>query len=230
MRISVVVPALNEERTLGTTLARALTLGFDEVIVVDGGSHDGTWEVVAAAGAGEPRVRLFSAPPGRAVQMNAGAAASRGDVILFLHADTALPEGAREAIERALADPACAGGRFDVRFDRSTGLARLVSRMMNLRSRWTGIATGDQAIFVRRVVFDRLGGFPALPLMEDVEFSRRLKRAGRVAALPQQVVTSFRRWEACGPVRTILLMWLLRFLYWAGVSPVSLARFYAQVR
>lgn len=230
MRISVVVPALNEERTLGPTLARALALGFDEVLVVDGGSRDGTRGVVAAAGAADHRVRLLEAQPGRAVQMNEGAAASRGDVLLFLHADTELPEGAREAIERALADAACAGGRFDVRFDRSTGLARFVSRMMNLRSRWTGIATGDQAIFVRRAVFERLGGFPPLPLMEDIEFSRRLKREGRVAALNQKVVTSFRRWEACGPVRTILLMWLLRFLYWAGVSPLSLARFYAQVR
>ncbi len=232
MRISVVVPALNEERVLADTLRRALALGFDEVIVVDGGSHDGTRDVAESALAGSPagRARLLTAPTGRARQMNAGAAASGGDVLLFLHADTRLPHDARAAIERALHDPACVGGRFDVRFDRGGGTAWLVSRLMNLRSRWTGIATGDQAIFVRREVFERLGGFSDVPLMEDVDFSRRLKRAGRLAPLRATVVTSFRRWEACGPVRTILLMWLLRFLYWLGVSPHRLRHLYGHVR
>ncbi|WP_447974401.1 TIGR04283 family arsenosugar biosynthesis glycosyltransferase [Nitrospira sp. Kam-Ns4a] len=162
--------------------------------------------------------------------MNAGAAASSGDVLLFLHADTRLPDDARGAIEQALRDPACVGGRFDVRFDRDCGAAWLVSHLMNLRSRWTGIATGDQAIFVRREVFERLGGFADVPLMEDVDFSRRLKRAGRLVPLRSTVVTSFRRWEACGPVRTILLMWLLRFLYWLGVSPHRLQHLYGHVR
>lgn len=234
MRLSVVVPALNEERALAATLARTLALGFDEVFVVDGGSRDRTREVatqfVERRTSNVPPVIVLSAPTGRASQMNAGAAAASGDALLFLHADTTLPDGARAAIERALADPACVGGRFDVRFDRDRGTAWLVSRMMNLRSRWTGIATGDQALFVRRAVFDRLGGFSDVPIMEDVDFSRRLKRAGRLAALRLKVVTSFRRWEVCGPFRTILLMWLLRFLYWIGVSPHTLKHMYSDER
>lgn len=162
--------------------------------------------------------------------MNAGAAASKGEIVLFLHADTLLPPGARAAIERALEDPAYVGGRFDVRFERDSGLGRLIGRMMNLRSRWTGIATGDQAMFVRRSAFERLGGFSDIPIMEDVDLSRRLKRFGRVAALGAQVVTSFRRWDACGPMRTIALMWALRFLYWVGISPGTLSRFYSMAR
>jgi len=162
--------------------------------------------------------------------MNAGAKASRSVVLLFLHADTQLPPEARTAIEEALTSPEVVGGRFDVRFDRGTPLGRMISRMINLRSRWSGIATGDQAIFVRRSVFDRLGGFADIPLMEDLEFTKRLKRAGRVAALGAQVTTSYRRWEAWGPVRTVVLMWGLRFLYWVGVSPHRLSRWYGDAR
>jgi len=216
---------------IADTLAHTATLDFDEVIVVDGGSRDRTTEIAETfqVQSSNPLI-LLTSPAGRATQMNAGAAAATGDILLFLHADTHLPADARGAIEGALRDPACVGGRFDVRFDRPTRLARTISVMMNARSRWTGIATGDQAIFVHRLVFDRLGGFPALPLMEDVEFSRRLKRAGRVAALRATVTTSFRRWERGGPVRTILLMWVLRFLYWIGISPRTLARWYPMVR
>lgn len=162
--------------------------------------------------------------------MNAGAAHSRADVLLFLHADTRLPDGARQAIERALDEPACAGGRFDLRFERDSGLAWLIGRLISLRSRWSGIATGDQALFVRRGVFESLGGFADLPLMEDVDFTRRLKRSGHVAPLRAQVVTSYRRWERCGAFRTIFLMWMLRFLYWVGVSPNKLKDLYASVR
>jgi rSAM/selenodomain-associated transferase 2 len=151
-------------------------------------------------------------------------------VLLFLHADTYLPTDARQAISTALSDEACVGGRFDVRFDSPRPIARLVGHMMNLRSRWSGIATGDQALFVRRDVFERTGRFAEIPLMEDIEFSRRLKRAGRLAPLRNQVVTAFRRWERNGPVRTILLMWTLRFLYWIGVSPHRLQHFYSIVR
>lgn len=253
MPVSVVIPVLNEEGFLPTTLSHTASLGFDELIVVDGGSQDRTREIVLAfasapamsrqpsavsvqrsAFSRQPNARtpitLLTSPPGRARQMNAGAAASRGDILLFLHADTLLPQEARSAIEDALTDPACVGGRFDVRFDRNQGLSRLISRLMNLRSRRTGIATGDQAIFVRRQVFDQLGGFADIPLMEDVDFSRRLKRAGRIATLRSPVITSFRRWEARGPWRTILLMWTLRFLYWVGVSPHRLARFYSDAR
>lgn len=264
MTISIVIPTLDEERSLPPTLTHTAGLGFDEVIVVDGGSRDRTRDIVAqfdvrrstfevsnsstsnleprtsnSAGTSnfEPQTPaafthpiLLTAPAGRAPQMNAGAAASRGDVLLFLHADTLLPRDARLAIEGALEDPACVGGRFDVRFGRDSRPGRLIGRMINLRSRCTGIATGDQAIFVRRAVFERLGRFSDIPIMEDVDFTRRLKRAGRVVALRSQVVTSYRRWDACGPIRTILLMWVLRLLYWIGVSPGTLSRFYSTVR
>jgi hypothetical protein len=130
----------------------------------------------------------------------------------------------------ALADPRTVGGRFDLRFERDRGLARLISRMINLRSRLTRIATGDQAMFVRRTTFEALGGFADMPLMEDVDFSKRLKREGRTAALRSRATTSFRRWEARGPIRTILLMWGLRFLYWIGVPPSRLARMYEAIR
>lgn len=162
--------------------------------------------------------------------MNAGAAQSRADVLLFLHADTHLPAEARQVIEGALADPACVGGRFDVRFEHDGGFPWLIARLISLRSRVSGIATGDQAIFVRREVFERLGGFADIPIMEDIEFSRRLKRAGRVVPLRARVVTSYRRWQRCGALRTIFLMWTLRFLYWIGIPPGRLHRFYTAVR
>jgi len=246
MTITVVIPTLNEEAVLPRTLSQAASLGFDELIVVDGGSHDRTREIVQAFASApaislqrsilSPQssalspVSLLTAPPGRANQMNAGAAASEGTVLLFLHADTSLPSDARQAVERALEDPACVGGRFDVRFERDSGPGWLISRMMNLRSRWTGIATGDQAIFVRRSLFEQLGGYSDLPIMEDVDFSQRLKRTGRLSALRSKVITSYRRWETRGPLRTMLLMWVLRFLYWIGISPHRITRLYGSVR
>jgi rSAM/selenodomain-associated transferase 2 len=233
--IAVVIPTLNEERSLPRTLARAASLGFDHLVVVDGGSTDQTRKIVQFF-AHSPQtsaltmVRLVTSPPGRSEQMNQGANESQGDVLLFLHADTELPTNAKQAIEQALQDPLCVGGRFDVRFDRPSLLGTVISTLMNLRSRWSGIATGDQAIFVRRAIFDRLGGFAEIPLMEDVEFTTRLKRAGRVAALRETVTTSYRRWESYGPERTILLMWALRLLYWIGVSPHRLGRWYGMAR
>ncbi len=239
MKIAVIIPALNEEQALPGTLASVTRLGFDELIVVDGGSTDRTVEFVrsleheAPASNLAPRtsnLRLITSAAGRARQMNAGASHSRADVLLFLHADTHLPDGARQAVEEALADPACVGGRFDLRFADDRGPAWLIARLINLRSRWSGIATGDQALFVRREVFATLGGFADIPIMEDVDFTRRLKRAGRVAPLRVRVTTSFRRWEQCGTFRTIGLMWGLRFLYWMGVTPVRLHRFYTVIR
>ena len=242
MTIAVIIPVLNEARGIGQTLSRTAMLGFDDLVIVDGGSSDQTCAVVEAFGdrlrtgpgsspaPASPTLHLLKAPAGRASQLNVGAAGSRCEVLLFLHADTQLPFNARQAIATALSDEACVGGRFDVRFDSSRPIARLIGNMMSLRSRWSGIATGDQALFVRRDVFERIGRFAEIPLMEDIEFSRRLKRAGRLAPLRHQVVTAFRRWERNGPVRTILLMWTVRFLYWIGVSPHRLQHFYRIVR
>jgi rSAM/selenodomain-associated transferase 2 len=197
---------------------------------VDGGSTDGTVHLAEAFCVRAANTRVITASKGRARQMNEGAKASRGEILLFLHADTQLPADAGRIIESALADPAVKGGRFDVRFDPPSAWGTVIGAFMNWRSRLSGIATGDQAIFVRRHVFEQLGGFSDIPLMEDIEFSTRLKRAGRIRALRETASTSFRRWEAQGPLRTILLMWTLRFLYWIGVSPHRLARFYRSVR
>jgi rSAM/selenodomain-associated transferase 2 len=162
--------------------------------------------------------------------MNAAAELSRNDVLLFLHADTLLPDQAGHRIVDTLRDRSCVGGRFNVRFDRPTKLGRVISRMMNVRSRLSGIATGDQAIFVRREVFERMRGYSHIPLMEDLDFTRRLKRQGKVAAVREPVTTSYRRWARHGPVRTIVLMWTIRLLYWLGVSPHVLSRFYTDAR
>jgi rSAM/selenodomain-associated transferase 2 len=226
MTIAIVIPTLNEEDKIAETIRHTADLGFDEIVVVDGGSSDQTRTMVESLSL----ARFVTSPPGRASQLNAGAKACRGDILVFLHADTLLPVTARRAIESALADPIVGGGRFDVQFDSATMWGTVISAFMNLRSRLTKISTGDQALFVRRDVFERLGGFAEIPLMEDVEFSVRLNRAGATAALRETVTTSFRRWEQLGPLRTILLMWGLRFLYWAGVSPHRLQRFYAAVR
>ena len=225
MRLSIIIPVLNEERTIAATLADLDRVEAAEVIVVDGGSTDRTAESVRATSA-----RLVVSPRGRAAQMNAGARQAAGDVLLFLHADTKLPAGASRDIRECMADPCCVGGRFDIRLDSTRPLLRLVGRMISLRSRLTRVATGDQAIFVRRAVFERLGGFPEIPLMEDVAFSRALKKAGRIACLRARVTSSARRWEQHGAVRTILLMWVLKLLYLAGVPPTRLKRLYGEAR
>ena len=220
--LSIVVPVLDEAAAIAATLEALAPMRARgvEVIVVDGGSADAT--VATASGAAD---RVLSAPRGRARQMNAGAAAASGAALLFLHADTHLPGQADRLVAAAL-DAGPAWGRFDVRIEGRPWLLRVVAALMNLRSRWSGIATGDQAMFVRRDVFERLGGFPDQPLMEDIELSRRLRRWGPPACLRERVVTSGRRWERGGVWRTIFLMWRLRWRYWRGASPQSLAETY----
>lgn len=222
-RLSIILPTLNEAAAIRATLAglQALRGRGVEVIVADGGSTDGT--AALAAGWAD---RVLSAPRGRARQMNAGAGAAAGEVLLFLHADTHLPDGADSLVLDGLAAGGRLWGRFDVRIAGRPWLLRLVAFCMNRRSRWTGIATGDQALFVRRETFQALGGFPDQPLMEDIELSKRLRRLGPPLCLRQRAVTSGRRWEARGVWRTIGLMWRLRWLYWRGVPAERLAQEY----
>jgi rSAM/selenodomain-associated transferase 2 len=220
--LSIVMPALNEAVGIEATLhaLQPLRTRGVEVVLADGGSSDGTAERAA------PGVdTVVASPRGRARQMNAGAAAARSDVLLFLHADTRLPPLADVLVLQALANGAC-WGRFDVRIEGRPRMLRVVGALMNLRSRCSGIATGDQAIFVTRDAFERVGGFPVQPLMEDIEISRRLKRLGRPACLRACVHTSGRRWEQRGVWRTIVLMWRLRWRYWRGESPARLAEAY----
>ena len=222
-RISVIVPALNEAAGIGDTLAALAPLraAGHEVIVVDGGSSDGTAETAAPLAD-----RVIASPAGRALQMNAGAAVADGELLLFLHADTRLPEGAERLLMDGMGHGTHRWGRFDVRLSGRHPLLRLVERAMNLRSRLTAVATGDQAIFVERELFAKLNGYAEIPLMEDVELSKRLRRAGRPLCLRPPLTTSSRRWEERGVLRTILLMWRLRLAYLLGADPAGLARRY----
>jgi rSAM/selenodomain-associated transferase 2 len=222
-RISIIVPALDEAAGIRSALAplQPLRERGHEVIVVDGGSMDGTPAVAAPLAD-----RVISSPRGRAVQQNAGAAAASGDVLLFLHADTTLPHGTDALVLDGLRRTGRGWGRFDVRLSGRHPLLRVVERMIGVRSRLSGIATGDQAIFVRREWFQRVGGFPDLPLMEDVAITRALKRLGPPLCLRARVITSSRRWEERGVARTILLMWRLRWAYFRGADPAELARRY----
>jgi rSAM/selenodomain-associated transferase 2 len=222
MALSIIMPVLDEAANISEALRRLAPLHAQgaEIIVVDGGSSDGT-----AALAQPLADKVLGAQRGRALQMNAGAAAATCDVLLFLHADTQAPEDAGRTILDRLAASDRAWGRFDVRFE-GGGLLRMIGFLMNARSRLTGIATGDQAMFVARAAFESVGGFPDIPLMEDVAISVRLKRVSRPLCLRATVTTSGRRWERQGVLRTILLMWKLRFAYFFGADPRRLARQY----
>jgi len=223
--LSIVIPALNEADAIAATLAslQPLRAAGHEVIVVDGGSTDATVSLA------DPLAdRVLAAPRGRARQMNAGAAVARGDVLVFLHADTSLPEHAVAVIRSALRHRLW--GRFDVVIAGRPQMLRVVAAFMNLRSRLTGIATGDQTLFISSTAFAAVGGYPEQSLMEDIALSKRLKKFGPPACPCERVVTSGRRWEANGVWRTILLMWRLRFDYWRGVPAERLAaRYHAPV-
>jgi rSAM/selenodomain-associated transferase 2 len=220
--LSVIIPVLNEAADIGPALEALSPLRRRgvEVIVVDGGSGDGT------LGLAHPFAdRVLTAPRGRAFQMNAGAEAAKGDVLLFLHADTRLPADADRLIDTSVAQTGSQWGRFDVCIPGGPMLA-LVAKAMNLRSRLTGIATGDQAIFVTRAAFAAIGGVPPIALMEDIALSKRLRRLGPPLCLGEQVVTSSRRWEKHGVVKTVLLMWRLRLAFFFGADPANLSRTY----
>jgi rSAM/selenodomain-associated transferase 2 len=225
MKLSIVMPVLNEAADIEAalqTLAPFRARGV-EVIVVDGGSSDATAELARPLAD-----RVIAGPRGRGVQMNAGAAAAKGDVLLFLHADTRLPADADRLVLDGLAYSGHGWGRFDVRFD-GGGLLALIALMMNLRSRLSGVATGDQAMFVIRAAFDAAGGVPPIALMEDIALSVQLKRMGRPLCLQARVTTSARRWKKHGVLRTIVLMWKLRLAFYFGADPVRLAQAYGYV-
>ena len=221
--LSIIVPALNEAPGIAGFLQplQPLRTRGVEVILADGASTDTTVEVAA------PLVdRIVASPSGRALQMNAGAAQARGDVLLFLHADTVLPPDAPTLILDGLRESGRRWGRFDIRLSGNARLLRVVEWMMNRRSRLTGIATGDQGLFVERQLFDEVGGFARIALMEDVALSAALKRHGRPLCLAPCIVASSRRWEKHGIWRTIVLMWRLRFAYFLGTEPQQLAKIY----
>jgi len=226
LKLSVIVPMLNEAASIARTLD-ALRVGAPdaEVIVVDGGSGDDSIEV-----ARQLCDLVLSASRGRARQMNAGAERASGDRLAFVHADTIVPATFARDIEEALGDPHIIGGRFDIRLDDNQPLCVIIGTLISIRSRISRTGTGDQAIFVRRTIFNKIGGFPDFPICEDLEFARRMKRLGTVACLRSKVTTSARRWRKGGIIRTIIRMWTIRALYLAGVSPTRLARMYSDVR
>jgi len=221
--LSIIVPVLNEALALPALLERLLPLTRHgcEVLFVDGGSTDDSVAMIECAG-----FAVVNSPRGRARQMNAGAARANGQILLFLHADTELPLGAVDCVNQALSSGLHRWGRFDVCITGRHWMLRIVGHMMNLRSRWTGIATGDQAMFVTRADFDAVGRFPDQPLMEDIELSKRLRSLSRPACIDRCVTTSGRRWETRGVWQTIFLMWRLRWDYWRGIPVELLARAY----
>jgi rSAM/selenodomain-associated transferase 2 len=222
-RLTIVMPCLDEAAGIAAVLAplQPYRAAGHEVIVADGGSRDGTAEMARSLAD-----RVLVTRRGRAVQMNAGAAAASGDVLVFLHADTRLPLDADRLILTGLRERGRSWGRFDVRLSGGLPMLRVVEGLMNIRSRLSGIATGDQVIFATRQAFELVGRYPEIPLMEDIALSGRLKRLGRPLCLRACVVTSSRRWEQAGVWRTILFMWRLRLAYFFGADPRDLARRY----
>jgi rSAM/selenodomain-associated transferase 2 len=227
MRFSIIMPVLNEEGILASHLAhlrKQCALHDCEILIVDGGSDDTSVEIAQTFG------RVIRSERGRATQMNAGAAAAAGDVLIFLHADTMLPDNAFEAIERTFAVPGIVAGAFRICFNCDLWPYRLVAFTTNLRSKVRTLFTGDQAFFMRATSFRTVGGYPDQPLMEDLEIITRLRRVGKVVLLPQYVTTSARRHEKIGLFRSIIFMWYLRTLYRFGASPMHLQRMYVDIR
>ncbi|MBT6703678.1 MAG: glycosyltransferase family 2 protein [Gammaproteobacteria bacterium] len=221
MQFSVIIPTLNESTSLVHSLKELLTTIENpsqvEIILCDGGSDDDSLQRVK-----QFPLTILNSPKGRALQMNAGAQQAKGDWLVFLHADTRLPENWMELIQH------CKGewGRFDVRLSGHHWLFRIIEKAMNLRSRKTSIATGDQVLFFKPAFFQKLGGFPEIPLMEDIAISKLARTFCLASCIPQQVITSSRRWEKNGILRTVALMWFLRLAYWVGTKPDKLHRLY----
>jgi rSAM/selenodomain-associated transferase 2 len=222
MKVSIIIPVLNEAGNLLNTLncLQPFRHAGHEVIVVDGGSTDNSVEI-----ANQAADRIIESEPGRAVQMNTGAAITSGEVFLFLHADTVLPDNALELIT-SVPQAKHFWGRFDIRLSSDRIIFRLIETLVNLRSRLSSIATGDQAIFIEAGLFRRTGGFPPIALMEDIAMSRLLKKQLKPVCLKSRVITSSRRWETNGVLATVLLMWKLRLYYFLGVSPERLSQLY----
>lgn len=220
MLVSIIIPALNEESSINNLLKQLQPYRKQghEVIVVDGGSNDNTISV-----SGLLADKVIQSEPGRAVQMNNGAAQANGDVLWFLHADTIIFQQTLDEIQFYLKDIDKQWGRFNVKLSGSHILFRVIEKMINLRSCLSSIATGDQGIFVKRKIFEQLGGYTSLPLMEDIDLSKKLKKISRPVCVKHALITSSRRWEKYGILKTVLLMWRLRFLYWIGVSADKLA-------
>jgi len=219
--IAIVIPLLNEVRALPRLISAMAGIGADEVVFVDGGSSDGSQALLQ-----ERDVRWYESMPGRARQMNLGSENIESDIIIFLHVDTIISSGNLESIRRHPEIWGMVAGRFNITLSGSHPMFRVIEFMINWRSRIMRISSGDQAMFVQRRIFRRLGGFPDQPLMEDIELSRRLKREGKILTLTDRVITSSRRWERFGILPTILLMWRLRFRYWLGADPVRLKALY----
>ena len=229
VKISIIIPVLNEAKAIAQTIHQAQNATAVEIIVVDGGSTDGT---IQAAN----HVQVLTAPPGRATQMNAGAAAASGDILLFLHADTHLPPEFDTWVRQTLAQPGIIAGAFELKIDGQNPGLRLVEKMVNLRSRYLQMPYGDQAIFLKTTTFQQLGGFPSQPIMEDFELMRRLQRMGKIAMAkrravgiaPLPVLTSARRWQKLGILKTTLINQIVIIAYFLGVSPNRIASWYRQ--
>jgi rSAM/selenodomain-associated transferase 2 len=232
-KISIIIPVLNEAATIQETLIRLQEASEVEVIVVDGGSRDETVAIAKCVGkvlAKSLPINVISTAAGRARQMNAGAAAATGDILLFLHADTHLPIGFDILVRQALQNPGTIAGAFELRINAQLLGLRLIEKMVNMRSRFLSMPYGDQAIFLKATLFHEIGGFPEIPIMEDFEFMLRLRHQGRITLVPAPVLTSGRRWQKLGVVKTTLINQLIIVCYFLGVSPEQLIRWYTRKR